>query len=176
MVGQGIISVYNQIQTDHPISEYNIAPLSIICGLVAIIISMLVLYLYQVHTTAAFVVSFVMLFGAATILVAVTFISFIDAYSVKSLVKQSTPKMMALEYEFECCGYKSQREYCKHLNKPTCYTRIVKPFYTFRLLMLITTIFEVIQTVVIGVFLCLWFDGLDTQPQDYYTLHVVRND
>ncbi|KAL7721521.1 Uncharacterized protein QTN25_001190 [Entamoeba marina] len=176
MLGQGFISVYNQIQTDHLVSGYNVAPLSIICGLIAIIISLLVLYLYQVHTTSAFVFSFIMLFSAATVLVTVTFISFIDAYSVKSLVKQNTSQLISLEYDFDCCGYKSQQEHCKHLHKSTCYTKIVKPFYTFRLLMMVTTSFEIIQTIMIGVFLCLWFDGLDTQLQDSYTLHITRND
>ncbi|EDR27513.1 hypothetical protein EDI_093040 [Entamoeba dispar SAW760] len=176
MIGHGCICFYNQISSKHALGDYSVSSLSLICGVVAVIVAIIVFYLYQIHSSLSFIIAFSLLFITTLLMSSVTFIAFIDTYSVRSLVKENTSKMMSLEYEFECCGYKSQREYCQYLNKPTCYSRIVKPFMTFRMLCSIAFLSLLIETISFGIFLCLWFDGLEAQPQDMITLHISRVD
>ncbi|ELP91321.1 hypothetical protein EIN_153280 [Entamoeba invadens IP1] len=176
MVGHGCLCFYNQLTTTHPIGDYSVTGLSLICGLVLVFIAFLVFYLYQIHVASSFIIAFLILFIATIFMASVTLVSFMDAYSVKALVKESTSKMMSLEYEFECCGYKTQREYCQKLKRPTCYSRIVNPFMTFRMFCMCATFVLFVQSLTFGIFLCLWFDGIDKQGKDMLTFHISRLD
>lgn len=99
MIGHGGISLFKQLTTTHPLGEYSVVTLSFVCGIIAIVVSVIVFYLYQVHSSSSFITAFSILFITTLIMAVVMFIAFIDTYSVRSLIKENASKMMALEYE-----------------------------------------------------------------------------